>query len=148
MIKKLHMACVRYNEQCSYLPWPLLLIWLNFNPSIGSDNGLAPSRVTSHYLNQCWPSSLTHICGARGKWVNDKMSAISQMISSCAFSWMKSFKLHLFQVSLKFVLIDNNPALVQIMAWRHAIIGTNADPTDWRIYTSLVQRSMIIWPNH
>ena len=24
---------------------------------------------TSHYLNQCWPSSLTHICGTRGRWV-------------------------------------------------------------------------------
>ena len=25
---------------------------------------------TSHYLNQCWPDSLTHIGGTRGKWVN------------------------------------------------------------------------------
>ena len=24
---------------------------------------------TSHYLNQCWPSSRTHICGTRGRWV-------------------------------------------------------------------------------
>ena len=23
-----------------------------------------------HYLNQCWPSSLTHICGTRERWVN------------------------------------------------------------------------------
>ena len=23
----------------------------------------------SHYLNQCWPSSQTHICDTRGKWV-------------------------------------------------------------------------------
>ena len=23
-----------------------------------------------HYLNQCWPDSLTHICGTRGRWVN------------------------------------------------------------------------------
>ena len=23
-------------------------------------------QATSHYLNQCWPSSLTHICGTRG----------------------------------------------------------------------------------
>ena len=26
-------------------------------------------QKTSHYLNQCWPSSLTHICGTRGIWV-------------------------------------------------------------------------------
>ena len=23
----------------------------------------------SHYLNQCWPDSLTHICSTRGRWV-------------------------------------------------------------------------------
>ena len=23
-----------------------------------------------HYLNQCWPSSLTHVCVTRGRWVN------------------------------------------------------------------------------
>ena len=27
-------------------------------------------QATSHYLNQCWPSFLTHICGTRGRWVN------------------------------------------------------------------------------
>ena len=25
-------------------------------------------QVTSHYLNQCWPSSLTHIWSTRGRW--------------------------------------------------------------------------------
>ena len=24
------------------------------------------------YLNQCWPSSLTHICGFRGRWLNTR----------------------------------------------------------------------------
>ena len=49
----------------------------------------------------------------------DKMAAISQTIFLDAFSWMKS----LIKVSLKFVAkipIDNNTALVQIMAWRRA----------------------------
>ena len=27
--------------------------------------------ATSHYLNQCWPSSLTHICGTRGNDLNE-----------------------------------------------------------------------------
>ena len=31
---------------------------------------LGVEKATSHYLNQCWPDSLTHICGTRGKWVN------------------------------------------------------------------------------
>ena len=26
-------------------------------------------QATNHYLNQCWPSFLTHICGTRGRWV-------------------------------------------------------------------------------
>ena len=26
--------------------------------------------VPSHYMNQCWPDSLTHICGTWGRWVN------------------------------------------------------------------------------
>ena len=31
-----------------------------------------------YYLNQCWPSSLTHICGTRGIWVNmPSMSLVS-----------------------------------------------------------------------
>ena len=28
-------------------------------------------QVTSHYRNQWWPSSLTHICGTRGRWLKD-----------------------------------------------------------------------------
>ena len=30
---------------------------------------LGADQVTGHCLNQCWPISLTHICGIRGKWV-------------------------------------------------------------------------------
>ena len=29
---------------------------------------LGAEQVTSHYLNQCWCDSLTHICGTRGRW--------------------------------------------------------------------------------
>ena len=31
-------------------------------------------QVTSHYLNQCWPSLPIHICGTWGKWVKEKKS--------------------------------------------------------------------------
>ena len=31
---------------------------------------LGSEQAASHYLNQCWPQSLTHICGTRGRWVN------------------------------------------------------------------------------
>ena len=32
---------------------------------------LGAEQATSHYLNQCWPRSLTHICGTRGDWLNN-----------------------------------------------------------------------------
>ena len=34
---------------------------------------LTISQATSHYLNQCGPSSLTHIRGTRSQWVNDPL---------------------------------------------------------------------------
>ena len=41
---------------------------------------LGTEQATSHYLNQCWPSSLTHICGTKGRLVNNT----SHTVSSCA----------------------------------------------------------------
>ena len=31
-------------------------------------------RVTSHFPNQCWPSTMTYIFGTRGRWVNYMMA--------------------------------------------------------------------------
>ena len=33
---------------------------------------LGDNQAVSHYLNQCWPSSLTHICATRWRWVAHK----------------------------------------------------------------------------
>ena len=35
-----------------------------------SRSKLGAKQATNHYLNQCWPSSLMHICGTRARWVN------------------------------------------------------------------------------
>ena len=40
-------------------------------------NWLGAKQATSHYLNQCWPSSLMHICGTSG----------SRFNSSCWLIW-------------------------------------------------------------
>ena len=56
--------------------------WLKFQWSmsvrvqltIGLDNGLVPHKATCHYLNQCWPISLMHICGTRGNELNHHVS--------------------------------------------------------------------------
>ena len=41
--------------------------------------------MTSHYLNQCWSSLLTYICGNRGRWVNLRLEL---------FVWAKIFMNH------------------------------------------------------
>ena len=50
----------------------------------------APScSAPSHYLNQCWPDSLTHICITRPQWVNGckpVWSSIAQSVCQRAFS--------------------------------------------------------------
>ena len=55
---------------------------------------LGTDQATSNYLNQCWPD-YWHICGTRGRWVNNlslnKMAAILQTTFSNTFSWMNSF---------------------------------------------------------
>ena len=59
-------------------------------------------------------STLTH-------WGQDKMAAVSQTTLSNAFSWMK-MRISI-KISLKFVPkgpINNNPSLVQVMAWRRS----------------------------
>ena len=33
-------------------------------------------KATSHFLNQCWPHSLRHICGTLGKWGIQEMSKV------------------------------------------------------------------------
>ena len=38
------------------------------------------------------------------------------------------------QISMKFGPINNESALVRVMAWRLAITWTYADPVHWRIY--------------
>ena len=56
------------------------VLWLNFRRSLFPRvqlmifqhwfrKWLGAEKATSHYLNQCWPDSLTHICGTRGRWV-------------------------------------------------------------------------------
>ena len=76
------------------------------------------ARNWSHSVNAlcagyCYKGVLTH-------WGRDNMAAVSQTTLSNAFSWMKMLLLISIKISLKFVPkgpINDNPSLVQIMAW-------------------------------
>ena len=75
------VRCIFVNEKfCIQLRfhWSLFPIEQLTITCTGLENGLVPS----HYLNQCWPNSLTHFCGTRGKWVNDK-STLDQEMGCC-----------------------------------------------------------------
>ena len=52
-----------------------------------------------HYLNQCWPDSLTHVCGIRGKWVEMHFIFFNEKLKLT------------IKVSLKSVPIANDMAL-------------------------------------
>ena len=65
------------------------------------------------------------------QWGRGKMDAISQTTFSCAFSSMK-IAVFFIKFSMKYVrkgLIDNNPALVPIMAWRRSGDKPLSEPT-------------------
>ena len=98
------------------------LIWLVEVPLA------ANSRKGELALNrrQCWPSSLTYICGTRGDelthWGRDKMDAFFADDTFKRISFNENIRISI-KISLKFVRkgpINNNPALVQIMAWRRS----------------------------
>ena len=60
---------------------------------------LGADQATSHYLNQCWPDSLTHICDTRGRWINCKSDLMifgyflallfvnSHLVACCVKAW-------------------------------------------------------------
>ena len=77
------------------------------------------STHTGHKVHLIVLFSLTN-------WGRDKMAFISRTTLSNEFSWMKMWEFWLkfhWNLFLR-AQITNNPALVQIMAWRQAIIWT------------------------
>ena len=87
-----------------------------------------PNRIVSVYMVLCWPGSDV-LLGPLDVYM-DKMATIRQMIFSYAFLWMKNFVLW-WEIHRSFFFhkssIDNNPALIQIMAWR----CTGDQPLSW-----------------
>ena len=59
---------------------------------------LHAKQVTSHYLNQCWPNSMMHICYTTGRWVN---------VCGVYDSTYNGIKWSLFDKEKKWSLFDN-----------------------------------------
>ena len=54
---------------------------------------LVACSVPSHYLNQCCPSSMTHICGTRGRWVNFRITtACAASLPRLVTSWRRQME--------------------------------------------------------
>ena len=98
------------------LPWPAVYPTRHPSPNMRHYPCERMNQAVTKKAMGCWPpdlSLLTH-------WGRDEMNNISQTTFSNVFSSMKMFEFRLkFHWSLFLMgLINNIPALVQIMAWR------------------------------
>ena len=104
-----------------------------------------------HYLNQCWPSSLTHICGTEGKWVNGRQSRMRRIngfadppiLYNSSEYYLTTFSINICVILLMFKIpsstavigpINNKSALVYLTALccTGANTKTNNDQASWR----------------
>ena len=69
----------RRHLQMHFLEWKVWYIWFKFLCSLFPRVHLTiiyhwlwlnAEQAACHYMNQCWPSSPTHICDTMGSWVN------------------------------------------------------------------------------
>ena len=79
--------------------------------------------MTSHYLNQCWPSSPTHICGTTGRWVN------SLRLSVCVSKLNITGSDNVLSTERRQAIISTNAGILLIGPW-----GTNFSETLIEIY--------------
>ena len=97
---------------------------------------------------KCWSHAIAPWLSLLTQLLQDKMAAISQTIFSDAFSWMKSFVF-----SLKFhwgLFLNVQLTITQdwfrlVLNRRQAIIWTNADPINWRMYVALGGDELMCW---
>ena len=88
---------------------------------------LGAEDATSHYPNQCLPKSLTHICGARGRWVHIVM-IYSHVISMCITCIVITFLLMLLESLVRTPSLSNR----WVQTWPTSISPTNCIPLRWR----------------
>ena len=62
----------------------------------------------THYLNQCWPDLLTHVCGTRGRWVNGDSGKGLSPDRLQAITWTNADVLSIGLLGKYFDEIENN----------------------------------------
>ena len=104
------------------------IVWLNFHWRLflGSPIDNSPSLVqiiawrrigANHYLNQCWPGLLTHICGTRGRWVKEATT-----INGITVHMHQAFDIHsgnfaLFIVIFRWTISNDRLSNVYFVFW-------------------------------
>ena len=59
-------------------------------------------QVVSHYLNQCWPSWLTHICGTRGRWAVSKPTVYHALLPVQMYVLLHSTYCQMWRIRIKY----------------------------------------------
>ena len=128
-------------QTCSSLSWTLLH---NSSPNINILYYEGAIRDIMDPGNCTYNTRLTH-------WGRDKTNAIFQTTFSNRFSWMKMYEFFI-KISLKFVsngLINDIPALVQIMAWRRLGDKPLSEPMIFSLLTHVcvTRPQWVNWPH-
>ena len=76
--------------------------------------------MTTHYLNKCWPDSLTHMCGIRGRWVNGLQPQHTQPSPKQMLIFQKSWWRHQMETfsALLAICAGNSPVSGEFPAQR------------------------------
>ena len=87
-----------------YAFYPIDGTWVILAPN---GNNL-PEQGTNHYLNQWWPSSLTHICGTRGRWVDESLcfEYLHKVYNSVLHRLLMSKYKYIFIITMSFPSLE------------------------------------------
>ena len=89
--------------------------WSNWKyVCIGLGNGLAPNRRHAITLNQCWPSSLTHMCVTRRRWVNEVPKYSQWALYNWLWHGQFPAKLHAIDNSGGFMMTSSNRNIFRV----------------------------------
>ena len=97
---------------------------------------LGAQQATNHYLNQWWPSSLTHICATRAQWVNGRF--VDKSIHGRLVTSVPSLNLHFSPSAGHLSYSDSRTILIG----RGLIKGINYEKVTERLFCDSHQNKL------